>query len=32
MYAAILRLPRELSWEQKVQRADDTIEELGLAK
>eukprot|EP00897_Mesotaenium_endlicherianum_P001659 jgi/Mesen1/1520/ME000132S00455 len=32
VYAALLRLPRHLSRAQKVQRADDTIEELGLGK
>ncbi|CAI5537048.1 unnamed protein product [Closterium sp. Naga37s-1] len=32
MYAAVLRLPKELSWAEKVQRADETITELGLDK
>lgn len=32
MYAALLRLPRELSRAQKIQRADETIDELGLTK
>ena len=32
MYAALLRLPRELSEAQKIQRAEDTIVELGLER
>eukprot|EP00897_Mesotaenium_endlicherianum_P002850 jgi/Mesen1/2593/ME000164S01717 len=32
MYAALLRLPKDLSRAQKIRRADDTIEELGLMR
>ncbi|GJP53838.1 hypothetical protein CLOM_g12966 [Closterium sp. NIES-68] len=32
MYAAVLRLPKELNWAEKVQRADEAITELGLDK
>ena len=32
LYAAILRLPRELSRADKVKRADETIADLGLDK
>ncbi|CAI5488360.1 unnamed protein product [Closterium sp. Naga37s-1] len=32
MYAAVLRLPKELSWEEKVERADENITLLGLDK
>ncbi|CAI5478254.1 unnamed protein product [Closterium sp. Yama58-4] len=32
MYAAVLRLPKELSWAEKVERADENITLMGLDK